>query len=61
MIVEESTYHVVTGKLAEDVRLYAEEGTELQQRILGNMIGSFTVDIGDLISIVQPCDYDDCA
>ncbi len=57
MIVEERTYHVHTGKLGEVVRLYAEEGTELQQRILGNLIGAFTVDIGDLSSIVQLWGY----
>ncbi len=61
MIVEERTYHVFTGRLAEVVRLYAEEGTELQQRVLGNLIGAFTVDIGDLSSIVQLWGYDDFA
>ena len=61
MIVEERTYHVFTGKLAEVVRLYAEEGTELQQRILGNLVGAFTVDIGDLSSLVQLWGYDDFA
>jgi hypothetical protein len=57
MIVEERTYHVFTGKLAEVVRLYAEEGTEVQQKHLGNLIGAFTVDIGDLSSIVQMWGY----
>jgi NIPSNAP len=58
VIVEERTYHVYTGKLAEVVRLYAEEGTEVQQRHLGNLVGAFTVDIGDLSSIVQLWGYD---
>ena len=58
MIVEERTYHVFTGRLGEAVRLYAEEGTELQQRVLGNLIGAFTVDIGDLSSIVQLWGYE---
>ena len=58
MIVEERTYHIHTGKLPEVVRLYAEEGTEVQQRHLGNLIGAFTVDIGDLSSIVQLWGYD---
>ncbi len=58
MIVEERTYHVHTGRLAEVVRLYAEEGTAIQQRILGGLIGAFTVDIGDLSSIVQLWGYD---
>ena len=61
MIVEERTYHVHTGKLPELVRLYAEEGTEIQQRVLGNLIGAFTVDIGDLSSIVQMWGYDSLA
>lgn len=61
MIVEERTYHVFTGRLAEAVRLYADEGTELQQRVLGNLIGAFMVDIGDLSSIVQLWGYDDFA
>ena len=61
MIVEERTYHVFTGKLPEVVRLYEEEGTELQQRILGNMIGAFTVDVGALSSIVQLWGYDSYA
>jgi hypothetical protein len=61
MIVEERTYHVHTGKLGELVRLYAEEGTEIQQRVLGNLIGAFTVDIGDLSSIVQLWGYDSLA
>jgi hypothetical protein len=58
MVVEERTYHVYTGKLAEVVRMYAEEGTEIQQSYLGNLIGAFTVDIGDLSSIVQMWGYD---
>jgi hypothetical protein len=58
VIVEERTYHVYTGKLQEVVRLYAEEGTQVQQRHLGNLIGAFTVDIGDLSSIVQLWGYD---
>jgi hypothetical protein len=58
MIVEERTYHVLTGKLAEVVRLYAEEGTAVQQQHLGNLIGAFTVDIGDLSSIVQLWGYE---
>ncbi len=61
MIVEERTYHVYTGKLAEVVKLYAEEGTAIQQRILGRLIGAFTVDIGDLSSIVQLWGYDSFA
>jgi NIPSNAP len=61
VIVEERTYHVYTGKLPELVRLYADEGTAVQQRVLGNLVGAFTVDIGDVSSIVQLWGYDSFA
>jgi hypothetical protein len=61
MIVEERTYHVYTGKLAEVVRMYAEEGTPVQQEHLGNLIGAFTVDVGDVSSIVHLWGYDSYA
>ncbi len=61
MIVEERTYHVYTGKLAEVVRLYAEEGTGVQQEHLGNLVGAFTVDVGDVSSIVHLWAYDSYA
>ena len=48
MIVEQRDYHVFTGKLNEVVRMYENEGIELQQRHLGNLIGVFTTDIGAL-------------
>jgi NIPSNAP len=59
VVVEERTYHIYTGRLAEVVRMYADEGTELQQSYLGNLIGAFTVDVGDLSSIVQLWGFDD--
>jgi hypothetical protein len=58
VIVEERTYHVYTGRLAELVRLYETEGTAIQQGILGNLIGAFTVDVGELSSFVQLWGYD---
>ena len=61
MIVEERTYHVFTGKLPEVVRLYTEEGSAIQQEHLGNLVGAFTVDIGDVSSIVHLWGYDSFA
>jgi hypothetical protein len=61
VIVEERTYHIYTGKLAEVVRMYAEEGTAIQQEHLGNLIGAFTVDVGDVSSIVHLWGYDSYA
>ena len=48
MIVEQRDYHVFTGKLPELVRLYENEGIQIQQEILGNLLGAFTTDIGAL-------------
>jgi hypothetical protein len=61
LIVEERTYHVYTGKLAEVVRLYAEEGSPVQQEHLGNLVGAFTVDVGDVSTIVHLWGYDSYA
>ena len=61
MIVEERTYHVFTGKLPEVVKLYAEEGTAIQQEHLGHLIGAYTVDVGDVSSIVHLWGYDSYA
>ena len=61
MIVEERSYHVHTGKLAEVVRLYADEGSSVQQEILGNLVGAFTVDVGDVSTIVHLWAYDSYA
>jgi hypothetical protein len=61
VIVEERSYHVYTGKLPEVVRLYADEGSPVQQEILGNLIGAFTVDVGDISTIVHLWGYDSYA
>ncbi len=61
MIVEERTYHVYTGKLPELVKLYASEGIEVQQEILGNLVGAYTTDIGELSCYVSLWAYDDFA
>ena len=61
LIVEERTYHVFTGKLPEVVRMYTEEGTAIQQEHLGNLVGAYTVDVGDVSSIVQLWGYDSFA
>ena len=58
MIVEERTYHVHTGKVAELVRLYEREGIAIQQEILGNLVGWFTVDVGELSSVVSMWGYE---
>jgi hypothetical protein len=62
MIVEERTYQLGVGKLAEYLRLYGEEGRGIQEPILGHMVGWFTAnDIGDLNTIVHLWAYEDLA
>src|SRR3954454_10765371 len=61
LIVEERTYHVFTGKLPEVVRMYTEEGTAIQQEHLGNLVGAYTVDVGDVSSIVHLWGYESFA
>jgi len=58
VIVELREYHVFTGKLPEAVRLYETEGTPIQKRILGNLIGFFTVDVGGLSTLVHMWGYE---
>ena len=58
MIVEQRDYHVFTGKLGELVKLYETEGIELQQRILGNLLGVFTTDVGSLSTYTSLWGYD---
>jgi hypothetical protein len=57
MIVEERTYRIVAGKLPDYLKAYEEMGLEIQKRILGNLIGYFSTEIGELSSIVHLWGY----
>lgn len=59
VFVELRTYTFHPGKLAEFIRIYEEEGLEVQKRILGNMLGYFTTEIGLLNQVVHLWGYDD--
>lgn len=52
MIVEQRTYTLHPGKVAEMVRLYGGEGLALQQKHLGRFIGYFTAETGNLNQVV---------
>ena len=52
MIVEERVYTLHAGKVPEMVRLYGEEGLALQQRHLGEFIGYFSTETGNLNQVV---------
>ena len=61
VIVEQRDYHVITGKLPELVRLYAEEGIAIQQEVLGGFVGAFTTEIGALSTYTSIWRYDSFA
>ena len=59
MFIELRTYTFHPGKLPEFIRIYEQEGLEVQKRILGNMIGYFTTEIGTLNQVVHLWGYSD--
>jgi hypothetical protein len=61
VIVEQRDYHVYTGKLPELVQLYETEGIAIQQEILGNLVGAFTTDVGQLSTYTHMWRYDSYA
>ncbi len=58
MIVEQRTYDFHPGKLPDFFRLYEETGARvLQMRVLGNLLGYFTTEIGGLNQSVHLWGY----
>jgi hypothetical protein len=58
VIVDERTYTLYPGKVAELFKLYEAEGLSVQTRILGRLIGFFQTEIGALNQIVHLWGYD---
>jgi hypothetical protein len=58
MIVDERTYTIDIGKIPAYLKLYQEEGLEIQKRTLGNLIGYFVTEIGQLSTVVHLWAYD---
>lgn len=52
MFVEQRIYTMVPGGTAEYVKVYEECGREIQERILGKMLGYYTRDVGELNQLV---------
>jgi hypothetical protein len=61
MIVEERTYTVKPGTVLQYYKDYNPRGLDIQQRILGNLIGYFHTEIGKLNKIVHLWGYDSLA
>ena len=58
MIVEERIYTLEVGKVPEYLRLYEQEGFPIQLPILGNLVGYYSSEIGDLNLIVHLWGYE---
>jgi hypothetical protein len=61
MIVEERCYTVKPGTVQLYYRDYDPRGLEIQTRILGNLIGYFHTEIGELNQVVHLWGYDSLA
>lgn len=59
MLVEQRTYTTHPGKWRDYLTLYEAKGLEIQRRILGRMVGYYTVDSGTLNQIVHMWAYRD--
>ena len=58
MLVEQRTYTTHLGKWRDYLALYEAEGLEVQARILGRMVGYYTVEFGTLNQIVHMWAYE---
>jgi hypothetical protein len=58
VIVEERIYTLEVGKVPEYLRLYEQEGLPIQLPILGNLVGYYSSEIGDLNLIVHLWGYE---
>lgn len=58
MIVEMRTYTLKPGSAAAYLKTYEEKGLEVHRRILGNLIGYFSTEIGNINQVVHLWGYD---
>lgn len=53
MIIEKRTYQLKPGAMHEFLKAYQEEGLHIQGPVLGNMLGYFVSEIGELNRVIQ--------
>lgn len=58
MIIEERTYDLQPGHIAEYIELIQNEGIAIQRPILGKLVGYFHTELGPLNQIVHIWAYD---
>ena len=58
MIVEMRTYKIRPGELQNFIKIYDKEIREIHTKILGNQIGFFYTEIGDINEVVHLYGYE---
>ena len=58
MIVEMRTYTLAVGATARYFQNYSEKGLAVQRRILGNLVGYYSVEIGPLNQVIHMWGYE---
>ncbi len=53
MIVEKRTYRIKPGSMHQFLRAYEEGGLQIQSQTLGNLLGYFSSEVGELNTVVQ--------
>jgi hypothetical protein len=61
MIVDHRTYELQPGRLRDFLALYEKEGLPVQKKHLGNLIGFFSTEVGNVNEIVHIWGYEDLA
>jgi len=61
MIVEQRCYTIKGGSAPQFWALYEQYGLKVQRRVLGNLIGHYVTDIGELNIIVHMWAYENYA
>ena len=57
MIIDYRAYTLKVGTVPLFLKLFAEEGRDVQKRILGNFIGMFRTEIGNTNQIIHMWGY----
>ena len=57
MIIDYRAYTLKVGTVSLFLKLFAEEGRDVQKRILGNFIGMFRTEIGNTNQIIHMWGY----
>ena len=58
MIVEMRIYTVKPGAVGEFMKIYEQHGLQIQLEILGNLVGWYTNEVGDINEVIHMWGYD---